>query len=108
MSAVVHWTRGAAVCLAIAAPAFASAHTISIVNGTRTAMVSLQARQADTAVWQKDLLGNHPLGIQKPVDFTVPDKPNCFFELKAMFEDGHRLNKKANLCKSNTYLLTDF
>ena len=25
-----------------------------------------------------------------------------------IFEDGHRLNKKANLCKANTYLLTDF
>jgi hypothetical protein len=108
MSAILHWARGAAVCVAIAMPVCASAHNVSIVNGTRTAMVSLQARQADTDVWQKDLLDKRTLGIQKSVDFAVPDKPNCFFELKAMFEDGHRLNKKANLCKANTYLLTDF
>lgn len=110
MPGFLHWTRCAAVGLAVAAliPGSASARTIAIVNGTRTAMVALEARQADSRVWQTDVLNHRMLGIQKQVDFEVPDRPNCFFDLKAMFEDGHRVAKRANLCKSNVYLLTDF
>lgn len=110
MSNLLRQSRFAAVCVAAAAliPACASARTIAIVNGTRTAMVALQARQADSVIWQMDVLNHRTLGIQKQVDFEVPDKPNCLFDLKAMFEDGHRVARRANLCKSNVYLLTDF
>ena len=85
----------------------ASARPVSIVNGTRTAMVALQIRPSDAPVWRPDILNHRPLGIQKQVDFEVG--PACFFDVKAMFEDGHRVNKQhVNLCKSTTYLLTDF
>jgi hypothetical protein len=85
----------------------ASARPVSIVNGTRTAMVALQIRRADEPEWRPDILNHRPLGIQKQVDFEVG--PACFFDVKAMFEDGHRVNKQhVNLCKSTTYLLTDF
>jgi hypothetical protein len=110
LSHLAHWARCTGMGLAVAAflPVCASARTIAIINGTRTAMISLQARQADTPVWQTGLLNHRTLGIQKQVEFTVPDRPNCFFEIMAMFEDGHRVAKRANLCKSNVYLLTDF
>jgi len=85
----------------------ASARPVSIVNGTRTAMVALEIRPSDADAWRPDLLNHRPLGIQKEIAFEVG--PACFFDVKAMFEDGHRVNKQhINLCKSTTYLLTDF
>jgi hypothetical protein len=85
----------------------ASARPVSIVNGTRTAMVALQVRPADAPEWRPDILNHRPLGIQKQIGFEVG--PACLFDVKAMFEDGHRINKqRVNLCKSTTYLLTDF
>ena len=85
----------------------ASARPVSIVNGTRTAMVALQVRPSEADAWRPDILNHRPLGIQKEIDFEVG--PACFFDVKAMFEDGHRVNKQhVDLCKSTTYLLTDF
>lgn len=85
----------------------ASARPVSIVNGTRTVMVALEIRPSDAAEWRPDILNHRPLGIQKQINFEVG--PACFFDVKAMFEDGHRLLKPhINLCKSTTYLLTDF
>ena len=87
----------------------AGARKITIVNGTRTAMVSLQTRQSQTGTWQADMLNRRPLGIQKQIEFEIPAHSTCFFDFKAMFEDGHRMNKShVNLCKSTSYLLTDF
>ena len=84
-----------------------SARPVSIVNGTRTAMVALQIRPSDADFWRPDILNHRPLGIQKQIDFEVGQA--CFFDVKAMFEDGHRANKQhVDLCKSTTYLLTDF
>ena len=103
--------RASAVALAAVAVfvsvSAASARPVSIVNGTRTAMVALQIRRSDEPVWRPDILNHRPLGIQKQIAFEVG--PACFFDVKAMFEDGHRINKQhVNLCKSETYLLTDF
>ena len=85
----------------------ASARTVSIVNGTRTAMVALQVRRADAPNWRPDILNHRTLGIQKQIDFEVG--PACDFDIMAMFEDGHRVNRShIDLCKSTTYLLTDF
>jgi hypothetical protein len=95
----------AAVAVFMSAAA-ASARPVSIVNGTRTAMVSLEIRAADADAWRPDILNHRPLGIQKQIGFQVG--PACLFDVKAMFEDGHRIAKRINLCKSTTYLLTDF
>jgi len=104
-----HYASAAALTIfgVFAGVSAASARPVSIVNGTRTAMVALQVRQADAPVWRPDLLNHRTLGIQKQIAFEVG--PACLFDVKAMFEDGHRLNKQhINLCKSTTYLLTDF
>lgn len=90
------------------APAYAGGRTISIINGTRTAMVALQVRPANGGL-QSDLLTRRSLGIQKQIGFPVPDGKSCFYDLKATFEDGHRVTRQhVDLCKSQTYLLTDF
>jgi hypothetical protein len=103
-------TLGAALVVALTAliaGAPAVARPVSIVNGTRTAMVALQIKQAEALNWRPDLLDHHTLGIQKQIDFQVG--PACLFDVQAMFEDGHRVNRqRINLCKSTTYLLTDF
>jgi hypothetical protein len=94
--------------VALAGPSVAAlVKTVAIVNGTRTAMVALQFKPSNAAVWRPDVLDHRTLGIQKQIEFDVG--PACLFDVKAMFEDGHRINKqRVNLCKSPTYLLTDF
>jgi hypothetical protein len=93
---------------AVAGPSLAGlVKTVAIVNGTRTVMVALQFKPSDAAVWRPDVLNHRSLGIQKQIAFDVG--PACFFDVKAMFEDGHRISKQhVNLCKSPTYLMTDF
>lgn len=93
---------------ATTAPSFAG-HTVQIVNGTRTAMVALQARPSRGGPWQVGLLKQRSLGIQKQVEFAMPENKDCFYDLDARFEDGHRISKRhVDLCKSPTFLLTDF
>ncbi len=87
----------------------AGARKIGIVNGTRTAMIALRTRESQTGAWQADLLDNGPLGIHKQIDFEIPAHSTCFFDLNAMFEDGHRVTKMhVNLCRSPIYLMTNF
>lgn len=96
-------------CFAVAAvwSAVAGARdTAVIVNGTRTVMMTLQMRDSRAGDWQGDLLMSRPLGIQKQI--AVPLRDGCVFDLRASFEDGHRLTKMhVNLCRNRTYLLSD-
>ncbi|MDE1938290.1 MAG: hypothetical protein KGI68_04665 [Alphaproteobacteria bacterium] len=97
----------------VAAPSFAgptsTVREVAIVNGTHTAMVELQVKESLAETWQDDMLRHKSLGIQKRTVLALPAKGECFYDIKAMFEDGHRINKRhINLCKSPIYLLTDF
>lgn len=79
-----------------------------IVNGTRTAMIMLHIKDSRAAVWQTELLGRKPLGVQKETSYRR-DRGACVYDLKAMFEDGHRVTKqRVDFCKSPRYVLTDF
>ncbi len=79
-----------------------------IVNGTRMAMIMLQVKDSRAPVWQTDLLERKPLGVQKETVFSR-DRNACVFDLKAVFEDGHRVTKRrVDLCKSPRYVLADF
>lgn len=91
------------------APGYAGARTVAIVNGTRTAMVSLQTREAKSGAWQVDVLNHRTLGIQKQILVPLSPGSACFFDIKAVFEDGHRVTKThVNLCASASYVLTEF
>ena len=82
---------------------------ITIVNGTRTAMVALQARPSQTDQWQSDSLNRRTLGIRKQMVILLPANATCHFDLMAQFEDGHRIVKRhLDLCRSPVYVLTDF
>lgn len=101
----------AAGLMAVAALAVSTAEagTVAIVNGTRTVMLGLEARAEGSNAWQTDVLARRTLGIQRQVLFAVPNAPWCYYDLKAMFEDGHRLTKThVNLCGTHAYVLTDF
>jgi hypothetical protein len=80
----------------------------TIVNGTRTAMIMLQIKESNSARWQAELLNRRPLGVQK--EATFHDKSDaCLYDLRAMFEDGHRvLRQRVDLCKNSRYVITDF
>lgn len=80
---------------------------IMIINGTRTAMVGLQLRESGGSDWQPDMLNRRPLGIQRQIGFER--SPKCLYDIRAIFEDGHRVMKsRVDLCRSPRYLLQDF
>lgn len=82
---------------------------IVIVNGTRTAMIMLHIKDTRAQVWEADLLGHKPLGVQKETTIFRGGRNACVFDLKAIFEDGHRVTKqRVDLCKSPRYVLADF
>lgn len=85
------------------------ARQVTIVNGTHTAMMGLQVKEIRADAWPADMLNHKTLGIQKQITLWLPANPGCFYDIKAMFEDGHRVAKKhVFLCKPPSYLLTDF
>ncbi len=87
----------------------ADAREVRLVNSTHTAMVALQLKEFRADAWQADLLNHKPLGINKEIVLPLPENSPCFYDIKAMFEDGHRVMKKhVDLCKSPVFKLTDF
>ena len=91
--------------LSIATSAFA--HQVAIVNGTRTAMMSLQVRSA-RSTWRGNVLRDGPLGLQRQKTIFVPPDA-CILDLKATFEDGHRVtHPSADLCDTYTFVFRDF
>lgn len=81
-----------------------------IVNGARAALIALQIKESSLkAVWRDNLLAGKPLGIQKQMQLDLPDKQDCFFDMKATFEDGRRLYRPhVNLCRLKKFTVTDF
>ena len=102
------------VCFALSTAALAAAasavpaHSVAIVNKTRTVMVSLQLRPTGTTAWLSDVLGHNPLGVQKQIAIAVP-AANCVFDLYAGFEDGHhKIKSHVDLCKLQKLDVTDY
>ena len=91
--------------LLISSSAFA--HPVAIVNGTRTAMMSLQLRGARTG-WRGNVLRDGPLGVLRPKTISVsPD--DCVVDIKATFEDGHRvMHPGTDLCGTYMFVFRDF
>ncbi len=91
-----------------AGPERSAGQSVVVVNGTRTAMIMLQLKESRAPEWQPDLLSRRPLGVQKETVFRR-DRNACIFDLKAMFEDGHRITKqRVDLCKAPRYVVADF
>ena len=86
-----------------------AAGAAAIINGTHTAMVALELRPSDGGVWGPDLLKSGPLGIQMQIPVDTGGNPSCVFDIKAVFEDGHRrMQPHVYLCRSQAYLFKDF
>ncbi len=101
---------GAALLVAMSGSSSATSGdgTTMIVNGTRTAMIMLSVKDSRAEMWQSELLGRKPLGVQKETVF-YRDRNACMFDVRAMFEDGHRVTKqRVDFCRSPRYILTDF
>src|SRR3974390_360149 len=76
------------------------AGAVSIVNGTRTAMVSLQLRPSGTEDWQANVLQHRTLGVARAESVGLSGS-TCLYDLFCRFEDGHRQVKThVNLCRS--------
>ena len=105
-------SRAALFCLAVAAAALtasqAEAAKITIVNGTRVAMVSLQAKPSPRPKWSDDLLNRHSLGVGRAVLVDLPPGQVCMYDFFAMFYDGHKVQKnRVNICKPGPVTITD-
>jgi len=82
------------------------AEAATIVNGTRTVIISLQTRSAYSP-W-RNVLRDGPVGVQRRTTIYVPPDA-CVCDLKAIFDDGHRTTRQGvNLCGPSTYVLRDF
>lgn len=99
----------AALALFLVAASTASAlaaGTVTVVNGTRTAMITLQLKDTNGFGWQGDVLGGKPLGVQRRI--TVPYVKACICDIRATFEDGHRVMRRhVNVCSTPTYVVQD-
>ncbi len=99
----------AAVILLVCAtsPATANrANMISLVNTTRTALVSFQLRQSGTSAWEPNALGQHALGVRKKTAINVSG--GCIFDVISSFEDGHRkLTPRVDLCGVQEFVVKD-
>ncbi len=96
-------TIAVGILIAISAlqPSFGATQTVTFVNSTRTALVSLRLREAGTRQWQSNVLTAGSLGVQKNVVVQVPAADNtCWFDIEVRFEDGRRLTMpKVDLCE---------
>lgn len=96
----------ALILLAGSAGSALASGSVTVVNGTRTAMITLQLKESDGSGWQGNALGGKPLGVQKRT--TVYAKA-CICDIRAIFEDGHRVMRRhVNVCTTPTYVLQDF
>ncbi len=86
----------------------AEAKTIKIFNPTHYAIVALQAKKPAATEWQPDMLGKTALGVGKLVDVEMATTPDCTYDLRATFDDGHKVEKpKVNICATDVYQFTD-
>jgi len=77
----------------------------TVVNGTRTAMVSLQIRSGHSG-WEGNLLRDGPVGVGKHKAIYAPSD-SCVCDVKATFEDGHRvMRQRVDVC--STFVIRDF
>ena len=109
---MAHQARGVLFGFAFVAAALmatgADAAKITIVNGTRVAMVSLQAKPSPRPKWSIDLLNRRALGVGRAVLVDLPPGQVCQYDFFAMFYDGHKVQKnRVNICKPGPVTITD-
>ena len=89
-------------------PAFALVQHFQVTNNTRMAIVEIYVSHVGTGNWQEDLLGQ---------DFLLPgnsalldiedDKGSCWFDFKAVFDDGTiTIRRAVNLCRREGYAVS--
>jgi hypothetical protein len=95
--------------LLIAAPSRALAagtSPVTIVNGTRTVMVSLQLRPSGGA-WT-EILDRNRLSVHQEYAYPLPPGDCDHYDIRAVFDDGHVVNKTDQKLCNSPYVLTDF
>jgi hypothetical protein len=91
----------------IASTGVAQAKAIKIFNPTHYAIVSLQAKKPSAKEWEGDLLGKTALGVGKVKEIEL-DTADCHYDLRATFDDGHKVEKKnVDVCATDVYQFTD-
>lgn len=80
--------------------------SVYIVNGTRTAMVSLQVRETSRGEWQEILRGT-PLGVQRSKSVCLSS--GRLYDLRADFIGGLHVEKSNQPLRSRPiYVVTAF
>lgn len=97
----------ASAVVVVSAAGVAEAKTIKVFNPTHYAMVALQAKKPGATTWDSDMLGKTALGVGKVTDINL-DTSDCHFDLRATFDDGHKVEKKnVDMCATEVYQFTD-
>lgn len=86
----------------------APAGKITILNGTRSAIVAIQVRPSgDSKAMWTPINEGRPLGIQRTTNFEL--LPNtCDYDVQAVFADGRSMNKVSQpFCRlpNGTYIV---
>jgi hypothetical protein len=103
------WTKIGLLSVAgfIAGAGLAEAKTIKVFNPTSYAMVSLQAKKPAAKDWDGNLLGKNALGVGKVKEIDL-DASECHYDLRATFDDGHKVEKKnVDVCAMQVMPFTD-
>jgi len=70
-------------------------------------MVSLQAKKPGAKDWDADMLGKTALGVGKVKEVDL-DATDCHYDLRATFDDGHKVEKKnVDVCSMQVLPFTD-
>ena len=101
------WLVGLGLAALIAFASIAEARTIKIFNPTHYAIVALQAKKPAAKDWDADMLGKTALGVGKVTEIDL-DTTDCHFDLRATFDDGHKVEKKnVDMCAIQVLQFTD-
>lgn len=82
---------------------------ILIVNATSQTMIQFYAHDPCCSAWPEDILGGHVIPAGGSLRLNVADgSPQCVFDMRAKFSDGHYLEDAAvNVCEVTEHRFTE-
>ena len=99
----------AALCLVAPLAAHAADVKFDLVNNSARAVKNFYTSSADTTDWQEDVLGEDTIAPGATDTITITTAGDqCLYDMRFIMEDDAELIEKGiDVCKLNTYTLSD-